>query len=72
MLPIVGALLAITLFWPYARTMFGFGALDFLALVVPPVAGGLVLVALEGLKPLWLMAFRGAPTSIAKRVPDGV
>ncbi len=58
-LPIVGALLAVTLFWPYARTMFGFGALDVSALVIPLAAGALVLVALEGLKPLWLMAFPG-------------
>lgn len=56
-LPIVGTLLAVTLFWPYARGMFGFGALDVSALVIPPAVGVLVLVAMEGLKPLWLMAF---------------
>lgn len=58
-LPIVGTLLAVTLFWPYARGMFGFGALDVSALVIPPAAGLFVLVALEGLKPLWRMAFPG-------------
>ncbi|MEZ5503622.1 MAG: cation-translocating P-type ATPase [Halioglobus sp.] len=56
-LPIVGILLAVTLFWPHARGMFGFGALDVSALMIPPAAGILVLVALEGFKPLWLMAF---------------
>ena len=62
-LPIVGALLAVTLFWPYARAMFGFGALDVSTLVIPPAAGVLVLVLLEGLKPLWLMAFPGVSES---------
>ncbi len=64
-LPIVGVLLAVTLFWSHARAMFGFGALDVSALLIPPAAGALVLVTLEGLKPLWRLAFPGHPESSA-------
>lgn len=58
-LPIVVTLLAVTLSWPYARAMFGFGGLDVSALLILPAAGGLVLVTLEGLKPVWRTAFLG-------------
>lgn len=55
-LPIVGALLAVTLFWPTARDLFGFAALDPAHLAVPPLAGLMVLLALEVLKPIWRWA----------------
>jgi P-type Ca2+ transporter type 2C len=55
-LPIVGALLAVTLFWPTARDLFGFAALDPAHLAVPPLAGLTVLLALEVLKPFWRWA----------------
>ncbi|MFN5998531.1 MAG: cation-translocating P-type ATPase [Paracoccaceae bacterium] len=57
-LPIVGALLAVTLFWPTARDLFGFAALDPAHLAVPPLAGLTVLLALEVLKPIWSWAVR--------------
>jgi P-type Ca2+ transporter type 2C len=52
-LPIVGALLAITVFWAPARTLFRFGPLDAQWLVVPFGAGIGVTVVLELLKPIW-------------------
>jgi Ca2+-transporting ATPase len=52
-LPIVGSLLAVTLFWQPARNLFGFGALDPVVLLVPPLAGLAVLVLLEAVKPVW-------------------
>jgi Ca2+-transporting ATPase len=52
-LPIVGGLLAVTLFWQPARDLFGFGALDPAFLAVPPLAGLGVLVLLEAIKPVW-------------------
>lgn len=55
-LPIVGALLAVTLFWPTARDLFRFAALDPAHLAVPPLAGLAVLLALEVLKPIWRWA----------------
>jgi P-type Ca2+ transporter type 2C len=55
-LPIVGALLAVTLFWPTARDLFGFAALDPAHLAVPPLAGLTVLLALEVMKPIWRWA----------------
>lgn len=55
-LPIVAALLAVTLFWPPARDLFGFAALDPAHLAVPPLAGLSVLLALELLKPIWRWA----------------
>jgi Ca2+-transporting ATPase len=55
-LPIVAALLAVTLFWPPARDLFGFAALDPAHLAVPPVASLSVLLALELLKPIWRWA----------------
>lgn len=55
-LPIVGAVLAGTLFWPAARDLFGFAALDPAHLAVPPLAGLAVLGTLEVLKPIWRWA----------------
>jgi P-type Ca2+ transporter type 2C len=55
-LAIVAALLAVTLFWPTARDIFGFAALEPVHLAVPPLAGLSVLVALELLKPIWRWA----------------
>ncbi len=55
-LPVVAALLAVTVFWAPARALFRFGALDAQWLVVPMGAGVTVLVVLELLKPIWRMA----------------
>ena len=52
-LPVVAALLAVTVFWAPARDLFRFGALDAQWLVVPMGAGLTVLVVLELLKPIW-------------------
>ncbi|WP_207762362.1 cation-translocating P-type ATPase [Niveispirillum lacus] len=52
-LPIVVAFLTVTLFWPSARKLFGFAALDPMYLAVPPLAGLTVLVMLELIKPIW-------------------
>jgi Ca2+-transporting ATPase len=52
-LPIVGALLTVTLTWQPARDLFGFAALAPVHLAVPPLAGLAVLVALEVIKPVW-------------------
>jgi Ca2+-transporting ATPase len=57
-LPIVAALLAVTLFWAPARDLFGFGVLSGVWLAVPLLAGIGVLLALEALKPLWRMVLR--------------
>ena len=57
-LPIVGALLAVTLFWQPARKLFGFAALDPAHLAVPPLAGLAVLVVLEAIKPIWRWSVR--------------
>jgi Ca2+-transporting ATPase len=63
-LPIVGGLLAVTLFWQPARDLFGFAALAPVFVAIPPLAGLLVLVLLEGLKPLWHRAQRrGSPAN---------
>ena len=51
--PIVAALLAVTVFWAPARELFSFGALDARWLVVPVGAGVTVLVVLDLLKPIW-------------------
>ena len=62
-LPIVAGLLAVTLFWQPARDLFGFAAFEPVWLAVPPVAGLIVLIALEIVKPLWRGALRrGAAT----------
>jgi P-type Ca2+ transporter type 2C len=57
-LPIVAALLAVTVFWAPARGLFRFGALDAQWLAVPMGAGVTVLVVLELLKPIWRSATR--------------
>jgi Ca2+-transporting ATPase len=62
-LPLVGSLLAVTLFWQPARDLFGFAALEPAFLAVPPLAGLAVLVTLELLKPIWRWAQRGAATA---------
>lgn len=69
-LPIVVGLLTVTLFWPTARELFGFAALDPMHLAVPPLAGLTVLVVLELLKPLWRWAVqRGKAAALA--LPPG-
>jgi P-type Ca2+ transporter type 2C len=55
-LPVVGLLLAVTMFWAPARALFRFGALDAQWLVVPFGAGVAVLIVLELLKPIWRVA----------------
>jgi Ca2+-transporting ATPase len=57
-LPIVGALLGLAMFWQPARTLFGFAALEPVYLAVPPLAGLTVLLVLEALKPVWRWAQR--------------
>jgi P-type Ca2+ transporter type 2C len=64
-LPLVGALLAVTLFWPTARDLFGFAALDPTHLAVPPLAGLTVLLALEVLKPIWRWAVHRNKAALA-------
>jgi P-type Ca2+ transporter type 2C len=66
-LPIVAVLLAVTVFWPPARDLFRFGALDPQWLVVPLGAGVTVMVILELLKPIWRSA-----TSISGSEPTEV
>lgn len=51
-LPIVGSLLAVTMFWQPARDLFGFAALEPMFLAVPPLAGLVVLLVLEVLNPV--------------------
>ncbi len=69
-LPIVGATLAVTLFWPPVRDLFGFAALEPASLAVPPLAGLAVLLVLEVLKPVWRWAQRrSAPTQTAVQTP---
>ena len=59
-LPVVAVLLAVTLFWPPARALFGFGALPPVTLLVPPMTAMAVLLVLEALKPIWRHAVRAA------------
>nr|WP_232622754.1 cation-translocating P-type ATPase [Pseudorhodobacter sp. MZDSW-24AT] len=66
-LPIVGGLLGVILFWPVARDLFGFGALDPAHLAVPLLAGLAVLVALEVLKPIWARAVQRNRVALALR-----
>ena len=49
----VTAMLSVTLLWPFARGLFGFGPLHVDDLALTLGAGVLVLVVLEFLKPLW-------------------
>jgi Ca2+-transporting ATPase len=62
-LPIVAAVLGVTMFWQPARDLFGFDALAPAFLAVPPLAGLAVLLALEALKPLWRWALRRSTTA---------
>ena len=57
-LPLVAALLAITVFWSPTRDLFRFGKIDAKWLIVPLGAGVTVLIVLELLKPLWRYATR--------------
>ncbi len=52
-LPAVGFMLALTLVWPFASDLFRFGPLHLPDLAVTAGAGLVLLVVLEGLKPLW-------------------
>jgi Ca2+-transporting ATPase len=65
-LPLVGSLLGVTLFWQPARDLFGFAPRDPVVLAVPSAAGVAVLVVLEAFKPLWQWAQRGEPDENAK------
>ncbi len=67
-LPIIAALLAVTVFWAPARELFRFGALEGQWLVVPMGAGVTVLVMLELLKPIW----RSATKTGGSHPPDRV
>ena len=69
-LPIVGALLGLTLFWQTARDLFGFAALEPVQLAVPPLAGLAVLVALEVIKPAWRWAVQ-RKTGVVDVSPKG-
>jgi Ca2+-transporting ATPase len=51
----VAIILALTLLWPAAAGLFRFGPLHGDDLLVTIAAGGLVLLMLEGLKPIWRM-----------------
>jgi Ca2+-transporting ATPase len=62
-LPIVAAVLAVTMFWPPAIDLFGFGALPPEFLAIPPLAGLATLFLLEALKPLWRWAQRRTATA---------
>ena len=63
--PIVTCLLAAILLWQPARDLFGFGALELMFLAVPPLAGLIVLLVLEALKPIWRRAVHPRSSSYA-------
>lgn len=58
--PIVGTLLAVTMFWRPARDMLGFADLDPMRLAVPTLA---VVVVLEVTKPIWRWSMRLSGTA---------
>jgi P-type Ca2+ transporter type 2C len=58
-LPVVGLMLGISLFWPAARAQFRFGPLHLDDLALTLASGLSVLVVLELLKPLWRRRFSG-------------
>ncbi|MCX7302231.1 MAG: cation-translocating P-type ATPase [Rhodobacterales bacterium] len=62
-LPVIAALLGVTILWQPARTLFGFGALDPVFLAVPPLAGVAVLVLLEILKKIMYEFGRQVPAA---------
>jgi Ca2+-transporting ATPase len=66
-LPIVGALLGLTLFWSPARDLLGFGVLPADLLWVPPLAGLLVLLVLEAAKFFWRRMPSRVRTARAKK-----
>ena len=49
----VFAILALALFWPPAAGLFGFGQLHLQDILIAAGAGGIVLLVLEALKPIW-------------------
>ncbi len=57
----VVAMLALTLLWPLASGLFRFGPLHLDDLSLTAGAGGLVLVGLELLKPLWRARLQSSP-----------
>ena len=57
-LPVVGVLLTVMLLWQPARDIFRFAELDPAHLAVPPLAGLIVLLLLEALKPIWRWSLR--------------
>ena len=57
-LPVVGVVLAVTLLWQPARSIFGFGQLDLVQLAVAPLAGLVILLTSETLKPIWRWSVR--------------
>jgi Ca2+-transporting ATPase len=71
-LPAVAALLALTLFWAPARELFGFGILHGLWLAVPLLAGIGVLLALEGVKPLWHLAMQASQGKTVPVIEDSM
>jgi Ca2+-transporting ATPase len=64
-MPIVACLLAVTLFWQPARDLFGFGTLTPVLLIIPPLAGLILLLVLEALKPIWRRAVHPRASSYA-------
>lgn len=54
----VAVMLALTLLWPVARALFGFGPLHGDDLLVTFAAGATVLLILEALKPIWRTRLR--------------
>jgi Ca2+-transporting ATPase len=54
----VAAILAVALTWPLAMGLFRFGTLHLDDLGLSLVAGGVVLVTLEAVKPRWRPGFR--------------
>jgi Ca2+-transporting ATPase len=68
-MPVVACLLATILFWQPARDLFGFGALPPVFLVIPPLAGLALLLALEVLKPVWRRAVH-TPASSHGSMPN--
>ena len=72
-LPVIGVLLGITLLWQPARDIFRFAKLEPAHLAAPPLAGFLILLVLEALKPIWRWSVgHGAETPAyqAAALPD--
>jgi P-type Ca2+ transporter type 2C len=60
-LPVVAATLALTLLWPAASGLFGFGPLHADDLALTFGAGAVILVVLELFKALWRVVFVNRP-----------